>query len=274
MKRIAAFAIGIKRGFTLVELLVVIAIIGLLISILLPSLAKARAQARQLECASILRQWGQAYFIYAAQNDGVIPHGGDRTRNPFAYLNAYFPLFPQNESSYLYVLPPLMSRKSWADFPLGEKPTADIWQCPLAEIGPDYLYGYQPSIHGYRSFAANTYLDFDRPLAMPPGVAPYPSFLNLAKARSPSVTILLFETTLKPEAGYGQAPPGSIVCMAGLYPNENPRSFGDRHPHVKGKLGGNVMMLDGHLEWRDHLWNPELSNPEMPPVTDREWWPY
>jgi prepilin-type N-terminal cleavage/methylation domain-containing protein len=60
-------------GFTLVELLVVIGIIAMLISILLPSLNKAREAAKVTVCLSNLRSLGQAVFIYQASNHGFYP---------------------------------------------------------------------------------------------------------------------------------------------------------------------------------------------------------
>ena len=67
------------RGFTLIELLVVVAIIALLVSILLPSLSRAREQARRAVCLSNLHQCGVGFSQYAVDYKYVLPMRGGYT---------------------------------------------------------------------------------------------------------------------------------------------------------------------------------------------------
>lgn len=62
-----------RRAFTLIELLVVVAIIVILIAILLPSLGRAREQAKAVTCGSQQRQIGMAIHMYTLDNNGVLP---------------------------------------------------------------------------------------------------------------------------------------------------------------------------------------------------------
>ena len=62
-----------RKAFTLIELLVVVAIIALLISILLPSLSRARELAKRAVCASNQRGIGQGMHIYANDNREWFP---------------------------------------------------------------------------------------------------------------------------------------------------------------------------------------------------------
>ncbi|MCM8540722.1 MAG: type II secretion system GspH family protein [Lentisphaeraceae bacterium] len=57
------------KKFTLIELLVVIAIIGILSSMLLPSLGKAREKGRSAVCISNLKQLGVSFHLYRDSYD-------------------------------------------------------------------------------------------------------------------------------------------------------------------------------------------------------------
>lgn len=68
-------ALSSRQAFTLIELLVVVGILTLLVAILLPSLSKARFQAKLAVCASNLHQVGLGINAYACEQKGHIPRG-------------------------------------------------------------------------------------------------------------------------------------------------------------------------------------------------------
>jgi prepilin-type N-terminal cleavage/methylation domain-containing protein len=70
-----------RKGFTLVELLVVIGIIAILVALLMPSLSKARAAARNSVCQNQLRQLCLAWRFYASDNREWLPSSGQWQAN-------------------------------------------------------------------------------------------------------------------------------------------------------------------------------------------------
>jgi prepilin-type N-terminal cleavage/methylation domain-containing protein/prepilin-type processing-associated H-X9-DG protein len=114
MKRKVAAMKRRGSGFTLIELLVVVSIIALLISILLPSLNKARDQSRLVVCMSNLKQIGMGFTLYGDDHaqqpppnrqkmDAGAPYGGtppDFKDSDWWYYNHMVPRFiPSREKS-------------------------------------------------------------------------------------------------------------------------------------------------------------------------------
>ena len=106
------------RGFTLVELLVVIAIIGILSSITLVGLAKARERARRAQCMNNVSQVAKALIMFADDNKDRLPKAEGQVNWGAAqpgWMEQIFgyhknkaiykcPAFPKNISDYHYFM--------------------------------------------------------------------------------------------------------------------------------------------------------------------------
>lgn len=67
-----------RSAFTLIELLVVISIVAILAAVLMPTLQRARKQARAVVCQARLRQWGALLAMYVNENAGRLPGPADK----------------------------------------------------------------------------------------------------------------------------------------------------------------------------------------------------
>ena len=85
--------------FTLIELLVVIAIIGILASLLIPVLGKAREQARSASCKNNLKQFGYAVMMYTDDEDDYLP-ASFTTDRTYWYVTLYTYMSGTNTSAY------------------------------------------------------------------------------------------------------------------------------------------------------------------------------
>lgn len=266
-----------RYGFTLVEVLIVISIISLLIGLVLPALRRANALAMQTVCQTRLRQWGLAFEMYSAGNDGFYPHidGRDRISELPAEPR------PEDIADYYFgwvdVVPPLTGHKAWREYEYGDKPGKEtIFQCPAAELSPPEYYKYRPRRTGYFSYAMNSCLELDRNCWPPYGAGgtdwPMPSFLKTSLIRQPSRLILLFDQLLDPEKGYGGT---GYNPSAGHYCGSYPKAFSARHAKPGGLLGGSILYCDYHVECKQTVWKPEWPDDlEVPPQGDPDWYPY
>ena len=136
-----------QRAFTLIELLVVIAIIAILASMLLPALAKSKAQANKIKCASNLKQLGNAIALFASDNGEMFPPAGDATPGKNGYQLSW------DSYNNFYISGGHLPR---ADLQVGDLAPDDmppVLQCP-SDTGPDTDW-VPPGSCGRRTYAMN-----------------------------------------------------------------------------------------------------------------------
>lgn len=207
----------IHRAFTLTELLVVIAVVAVLISLLMPALASARRQALNAECLNNLRTLGLAMDSYAIQNNNRLPTAGPTD----AYT--WWPWDIPNDIVTLI---------------MAEGPTEETFFCPMQLDQMQYWSQsttYHTSNYFFYTYRSNQSLN----------ALPLPGQTKCMKSRFTDNDGIPDDLELASDA----------VMSTDDTSNPSGNNFAGialtNHLTTElAPLGGNVLMLDGHVEWR------------------------
>ena len=246
---------GRWRGFTLIELLVVIAIIAILAALLLPALSRAKEKAIRIKCTSNVKQLGLACFIYA----------GDNNDRLFSYPNTLGGYWAWDVEEV-----PLMQSM------LANGCVRGTLYCPANpdqnadELWNWYIkYGYRvtgyaftfPNTPGTLSTNWNSKLI---PESIKYGALTFPP-------PTPSARPLISDCTISQPGQNSPVPANqnnyNWTQIQGGWTKQHKTSH-----LINGRpLGGNIVMLDGHVEWRKFRY-PMLPRTDPSSGAPTFWW--
>jgi len=254
-----------KNGFTLIELLVVIAIIALLLSILTPALNSVKERAMRLLCASRQRQCGLGLFTYAAQNKSKLPRIYEwGWLQDLSYATSHFIIKTAKTGNpgatgEIFYCP--ADKKKCADNPLYwlfSQLNPANWQ-PGDPIPEEDDEGFR--VTGY-FWMMDSEPERDEPPITLEEETPVKRWVKDITEKRPASTELIADVTLsdgpdRDTASFTEVEGGLLGW--GVY---------DRTNHLKkGRpIGGNILFLDGHGEWRD------FEQMEMRWADPYHWW--
>jgi prepilin-type N-terminal cleavage/methylation domain-containing protein/prepilin-type processing-associated H-X9-DG protein len=233
MKRNESSSVPDARGFTLIELITIIAVVAVLSAVCLTALANAKSQTKIAQCASNLRQFGVAMQIYAGEfND----------RLPSSNYGFYMSDLDVSVADFMVRLNTNFQKSCYCPGTAPRFSDADNLRLWMWGGGSYRTLGYAMTLPNSSALLGTNSNPTLTPQTMTfgPVVQPPPIL---------SQRVLLADETLSLTTQHNPSQRDTyeyVNITGGSYPVPLISA------HLNGRLpvGGNLTMLDGHVEWR------------------------
>ena len=235
-----------KSRFTLIELLIVVAIIGILVSILMPALAKARRLSVEVVCLSNETQQYKAYFMFATDNEDSLPTHDDR----LAPSLFHYGVTNNSRTNFVTLLKEYTS-------------SFEVWNCPT--------YGTMKTIDDSSNYRRQNYITYSYfPGRREPNFGQAINSAVSFSAGNATADCVFLQDNIRDHRNMGLGIWTNHSPIAAHVTATNPSGSVRMVPEMGQLYGANILFYDGHAKRVDRKALQDVG-PDTPGSGVRVW---